>query len=130
LEFVSIKVRDVIVMHDTTISLSGGTAGILNEGNIEGCIEKVTQTYYGYSAYDNIYSKAAALLECLTKTHPFTDGNKRSALLAIQLLLDVNGLAFRPDETTEDRCKEIAQCKHNFEDIEHWIRDCTFPKDK
>src|SRR5215204_7604915 len=116
-------------MHDRTISLNGGTTGILNEGNIEGCIAKITETYFGFSAYDNIYSKAAALLECLTKSHPFADGNKRTALQAIQLLLDLNGLAFRPDPSTEDRCKEIAQCKHNFDDIEGWIKNCSSPKD-
>lgn len=130
MEFEPITVKDILILHDTTINLNGGTTGILNESNVEGCIAKVTNTYFGFSPYEDIHSKATALLECLTKSHPFADGNKRTALQAIHLLLELNGLVFRPDEATQDRCKEVAQCKHDFDDLERWIRNCTSPRHK
>ena len=51
-------------------------------------------------AYPGIHLKAAALLEALARTKPFTRGNDRIALLAVTVFLNLNGwdLDAEPDE--------------------------------
>jgi len=40
-------------------------------------------TAFGADAYQDVHSKAAALLHSLVNNHPFIDGNKRTAVLAM-----------------------------------------------
>ncbi len=52
------------------------------EGNIEGIVGNVMQSFGGKSVYPTIEEKAAHLLYFMVKNHPFTDGNKRSGAFA------------------------------------------------
>jgi len=44
-------------------------------------------------AHDGLYAMAAAYLFHSASNHPFVDGNKRTALLAALVVLDLNGLS-------------------------------------
>ena len=44
-----------------------------------------------YDAYPTLIEKAAVLVERLARNHPLPDGNKRSAFLALERFLAVNG---------------------------------------
>ncbi len=48
------------------------------EGNIEGIVGNVMQSFGGKSVYSTAEEKAAHLLYFMVKNHPFVDGNKRS----------------------------------------------------
>lgn len=53
-----------------------------------------------YEAYPTLIEKAAVLVERLARNHPLPDGNKRSAFLALERFLAVNGrplLDAKPD---------------------------------
>jgi prophage maintenance system killer protein len=52
------------------------------EGNIEGIVGNVMQSFGGKSVYPTAEEKAAHLLYFMVKNHPFTDGNKRSGAFA------------------------------------------------
>jgi len=52
------------------------------EGNIEGIVGNVMQSFGGKSVYPTIEEKAAHLLYFMVKNHPFSDGNKRSGAFA------------------------------------------------
>lgn len=52
------------------------------EGNIEGIVGNVMQSFGGTSVYPTVEEKAAHLLYFMVKNHPFTDGNKRSGAFA------------------------------------------------
>jgi len=52
----------------------------------------------GEDAYPNLASKAAALMEPLIRNHPFLDGNKRTAVLAVILFHNINGLDLIADQ--------------------------------
>lgn len=41
--------------------------------------------------YEDFFLKAAALTRSLIKNHPFTDGNKRTAVMALMMFLGHNG---------------------------------------
>ncbi len=52
------------------------------EGNIEGIVGNVMQSFGGSPVYPTVEEKAAHLLYFMVKNHPFSDGNKRSGAFA------------------------------------------------
>ena len=53
-----------------------------NNGNVEGIIGNVMQSFAGQDVYKTVEEKAAHLLYFMVKNHPFVDGNKRSGAFA------------------------------------------------
>lgn len=83
---------------------------------------------FGQDAYPTLVEKAAALLHALTAHHPFFDGNKRVATAATIAFLQANGL--RPMwsvEALHDFVLEIAQHRHDVEDVAAWLAEHTQP---
>ena len=61
------------------------------EGNIEGIVGNVMQSFGGKAMYPTVEEKAAHLLYFMVKNHPFTDGNKRSGAFAFIWFLRKTG---------------------------------------
>jgi len=65
--------------------------GIDKEGLIQAAIDRQSVSPYGSEEqYKDIYKKAAALMEAITRWHIFHDGNKRTGLLCAFLYLYTN----------------------------------------
>ncbi len=62
------------------------------EGNLEGIVGNVMQSFGGKSVYPTVEEKAAHLLYFMVKNHPFTDGNKRSGAFAFIWFLRKTGV--------------------------------------
>lgn len=71
-------------------------------------------------------SKAAALFESIILNHPFVDGNKRTATIATEFFLEINGLTLSaPDKAFEDFAVHIAESRPPLEEIEEWLKENT-----
>ena len=79
----------LVLLHDESLAEHGGAAGMRDEGLFESALARPENL----AAYENpdIASLAAAYGVGLTKNHPFVDGNKRAAFLAVGLFLALNG---------------------------------------
>ena len=55
------------------------------------CDGQLQVTVFGEQIYASIYEKATMLLIQLIKKHPFNNANKRTAFLALFVLLKING---------------------------------------
>ena len=65
--------------------------GIQKEGLIRAAVERPSRKLFGTGEiYDDIYKKAASLMEAITRWHIFNDGNKRTGLLCAFLYLYLN----------------------------------------
>ena len=64
---------------------------LADEGLLDSAVARPQQSVGGEDAYPDIHTKGAALLESLTKNHPFIDGNKRTASLATAWFYGLNG---------------------------------------
>jgi len=105
--------------HDEAIRRFGGRRGIRDESLIESAIGR---PYTGY--YPSIAQKASAITESLVKNHGFIDGNKRTAVYAVTLLLGRSGYRFSdaveqalaPDGTTEleDMILAVAESRLRY----------------
>jgi len=63
----------------------------VNRSLLASALGRPFQTAFGKDAYPTIQEKAAALFHSLIANHPFFDGNKRTAVLALVHFLLANG---------------------------------------
>lgn len=77
---------------------------------------------FGEAQYPTLIDKAAAYFESLAYHHLFVDGNKRTAIQAVELFLIRNGLNFHYDPADDaDFVLEVAQGTHDHAAIAAWI---------
>jgi death-on-curing protein len=62
-------------------------------------INEPKQTFDGVDLYPRVLDKAAVLLRCLIKNHCFFNGNKRTAVLATVVFLEMNCFSVVAEET-------------------------------
>jgi len=85
----------LIKVYNKTIFISGGgSCGILNKGQIESILQHIQNDDY----YPTLAKKLTHLFFSLNKFHCFEDGNKRIAISAGVLFLNLNGYIFRIKE--------------------------------
>jgi death-on-curing protein len=75
------------LLHEFSILDYGGAKEIRDHNLLLSAISRPFQTFDGKELYPSPFEKAAALGESLIINHPFVDGNKRTALLAMVALL-------------------------------------------
>jgi len=98
-----------------------GEPGYMSEGMIEGCLERAITYVYDFKPFPTIIMKAAAIMYCIIVFHPFVDGNKRTAVLAVFFFLYYNGYKFTiPDDSVEFTIA-IAEFKKSERQIAAWI---------
>ena len=70
---------DVIRINERQV----GPGAVRDPFLLESAVERPQASAFGEDAYPDIHTKAAALLQSLAGNHPFVDGNKRTAFLAM-----------------------------------------------
>lgn len=77
---------------------------------------------FGADAYPTLREKAAALMHSIARNHPFKDGNKRTATLAMVFMLEVNGQRVRwtPTEAL-DMIMAVAEGTQEMTDLAAWL---------
>lgn len=96
------------------------TVGI-NEGMVSVCIERPLTGIYDFIPFPHFLHKASVLMETIINFHPFSDGNKRVALLATFYFMYWNGYDFAIPENADDFTIDIAKGKNNLNDILSWL---------
>lgn len=91
---------DILLLHEFSICDYGGAKEVRDRHLLLSAIARPFQTFDGMDLYPSPYDKAAALGESLIINHPFLDGNKRTAMLAMLALLSEFGITViaGPDE--------------------------------
>ena len=86
----------VDAVHDEQLAEHGGARGVRDRGLFESAMARPRQL----AAYGDpdAASLAAAYGYGLARNHPFVDGNKRTAFVAVELLLAINGLELQADD--------------------------------
>lgn len=79
----------LLLLHDESLAEHGGTSGLRDEGLLDSALARPLNLAL-YTEPD-VASLAASYGVGLAKNHPFVDGNKRTAFLAVGMFLSVNG---------------------------------------
>jgi death-on-curing protein len=115
--------EQIMFLHSRLIQETGGLQGLRDLSMLLSASGRPQATYGGEDLYADVFSKAAALLDSLIRNHPFTDGNKRTAITAAAIFLEVNGyrLVVDPDEMVSFTL-DCAQGKVSIGQITDWLR--------
>ena len=117
----------VIAIHDEQIAIHGGGAGLRDPGMLASALERPVNKW----SYENsdLAELASAYAFGLAKNHPFVDGNKRTALLALYTFLYINGIDFIVAEADAAAAiLALAAGEVEEEGLTRWIRD-NWPKE-
>ena len=76
----------------------GGPVEVRDIGLLDAAAGRPRATVYGSDAYQDLDSKAAALLHSIVTGHPLVDGNKRLGWVAVRLFYLLNDTTIRPAE--------------------------------
>jgi death on curing protein len=87
---------DALSAHDRALT-TGGRPGI---HDYDALLSAIGRPYTGY--YRSVARKSAALLQSIATNHAFNDGNKRTSILLMALLLDRSGYRLEPLDAAED----------------------------
>jgi death on curing protein len=116
----------VIAVHDEQLSIHGGSSGLRDAALLESALGRPQNKW----AYENaeLPELAAAYGFGIARNHPFVDGNKRTALLAIYTFLGMNGIDFVvPEADAAAIINSLAAGEVSEESLARWIRD-NWPK--
>ena len=87
----------ILAFHKDQVETYGGSEGVRDEGLLESALAQPKASFGGEYVHDTIFTMAAAYGFHLCKNHPFYDGNKRIALVAMYTFLYVNGYRLNAD---------------------------------
>jgi len=117
-----VKLSDTVEAHEQALQFGGGAPGVRSWDLVESAIAR---PYSGY--HRTISEKAAALLHSLASNHGFIDGNKRTALLTVDLLISrcgyqLNGLHQDINVEIESLILDVVTNHLPFSDIVDWFK--------
>jgi death on curing protein len=113
--------KALLLLHEESLAEFGGARGLRDEGLLESALARPQHTYV-YKPESTIAEFAAAYAFGLAKNHPFIDGNKRAAFLAIGLFLAINGYRLKADQLDAIQTMlAVASGELNEEGLAVWI---------
>jgi len=116
----------LIAAHRRQLAEHGGLDGMRDEGAFLSALDKPRNLFaYGQPEPD-LYALAAAYGFDLARNHPFSDGNKRTALIAIRLFLKLNGAPF--NASAEDKYRMILSLAAGElleSELAEWLRSSS-----
>ena len=121
-----LTLAEIIAIHQNQIELYGGQPGIRDISLLSSAISMPESTFDGDYLHDNLFKMAAAYAFHICQNHPFIDGNKRVALVAALIFLDINGIEI--DDPHGDLYKlmlGVASGKKNKENIVEIFKKLT-----
>ena len=105
-----LEIIDVLEIHKSRIQLYGGSPGLRDLGMLQSAVAQPQAGFAGQYLHVDLFEMAAAYLFHLAMNHPFVDGNKRTALAACLVFLDLNGIELDADpDELEDLTVSVAQ---------------------
>ncbi|MDE3156096.1 MAG: type II toxin-antitoxin system death-on-curing family toxin [Acidobacteriota bacterium] len=113
----------VDAIHHDQLREHGGLTGTRDETALESALARPQQKWH-YADDADIPLLAAAYAFGLARNHPYRDGNKRTAFLALVTFLELNGFDF--DATDADVVAEfqmLAAGAESEEALAAWIRE-------
>ena len=116
--------QEVLRIHATLIDLYGGAHGVRDAELLASALAQPEATYEGLYLHSEVVEQAAAYGFHLAQNHPFLDGNKRIALAALLVFLEINGRSLRVEqESLYAVMMSVAEGRLSKPGLAGWIRD-------
>jgi death-on-curing protein len=115
------------LLHDESLAEHGGAPGLRDEGLFESALARPQNlAHYGQPDFADL---AASYVVGLAKNHPFVDGNKRVAFLAVGLILSLNGMRLAATQA-DATLAMLAVAAGTLDEpaFAQWLRDHAKPR--
>ena len=128
-EPIFLTLADLIEGHAGAIHQFGGQEGIRDIALLKSAHAQAEAAFGGQWLHEDIFEMAAAYGFHICQNHPFLDGNKRAALAAALLFLDLNKLSLLdPDEVLFPAMLKISQGQMTKKELASILR--SLPKER
>ncbi len=87
----------ILALYDDIVDASGGARGVRDEGLLASALNRPVNRFHYDACHDPI-ELAATYAVAISGNHPFVDGNKRIAFVAMGQFLEDNGLVLVADD--------------------------------
>lgn len=109
-------------VHWDQIREHGGLAGVRDETALESALARPRHKWH-YQETTELTALAAAYGFGLCRNHPYRDGNKRVAFVVMVIFLELNGLAFNPEEAEVVAVMlALAEGKLSEKELATWVQ--------
>jgi death-on-curing protein len=89
---------------------------------LDAAVARPAASAFGADAYPTLREKGAVLFHSVTRNHPFRDGNKRTATVALIFMLQVNGQCVRWDAAVAlDTVLDVAEGRTDYPAFAKWL---------
>jgi death-on-curing protein len=116
-----VTVGDVLLAHEQEVG-----PPVYDFGLLEGAVMRPQAPAGGSDAFQGPHAKAAALMHALIRNHPFLDGNKRTAWLAVVLFYGLNGYSTTAsDDDVIGATEATARGDADVGELADWLASYT-----
>ena len=118
--------QDIYELHAQLEDAFVLSPGVRDENLLASAVNTPFQTFMGNDLYPSIYDKAAQLCYGIANNHPFTDGNKRTALNSMYVYLIINGFDITATQQhVENMIIDVASGNMTNTELAQWLRENT-----
>ncbi|MFV9503756.1 MAG: type II toxin-antitoxin system death-on-curing family toxin [Oscillochloridaceae bacterium umkhey_bin13] len=115
---------ELLVIHQALIERFGGMAGITEAGfaRLEAAAATPQHSAFGAELYPDLAAKLGAMTYAIIRGHPFSDGNKRVAVVALDLMASLNGASLTADNDAVYALAMAAAADLSREQLIVWVQ--------
>ena len=123
---IQFTLQDIYKLHTQLENAFVLSPGVRDENLLASAVNTPFQTFMGNDLYPSLYDKAAQLCYGIANNHPFTDGNKRTALHSMYVYLIINGFDITAtQQDVENMIIDVAAGNMTNTELVQWLQKNT-----
>lgn len=104
-----LTLAEIIVIRGDQLDKYGGSSGIHDMDLLSAAVAMPYASFQAKFLHADLFEMAAAYAYHISQNHPFADGNKRIALAAALVFLELNGISLEdPEEELYNSMMSVA----------------------
>ncbi len=117
-----LNLEEILRLHFQVIEDFGGSHGVRDESRLKSVVNSPKQVVFGEEQYPSVYERGAVYLRNIIGDHPFSDGNKRTAITVCGIFLSRNNIIIsaKPKDLEEFTIK-VATDHLDIDEIAKWL---------
>ena len=128
---IQFTIQDIYELHNQLEEVFILSSGVRDENLLASAVNTPFQTFMRNDLYPSLYDKAAQLCYGIANNHPFSDGNKRTALHSMYVYLIINGFdVTATQQEVENLIIDVAAGNMTNTELAEWLRENTIKIDK
>lgn len=119
------SLKEAVLYQERVVRETGGSVGVLDQGKLEAALARPLTIVFDYEPFPTPALKVAALIDSIITTHPFNDGNKRTAMRLGLAILEFNfsQIEIPSDDDIEAIAVGMAEGTLDLVHVAQWLEE-------